>query len=165
MTAQMHDSILLNDQKFSIVGVNGDDLFKPLDFNLQPRMSITSCWRGYVCEYKIESNKLILNTLQVNLERRGPTIKHVEPLFRGTTFNNVYNHLHLPMDFSGDILAGEKFIRELYEHMGFHTAWKFETVQQLTISHGTVLEIKDVSREMAEIREHRMRLPKQDLEK
>jgi hypothetical protein len=136
MTAQIHDSILLDDRKFSIVGLHGEDLFKPVEFRLQPRMSITSCWRGFVCEYKIESNKLFLNTLQVNLHEQDPLINRVEPTFSKSTFDNVYNHLNLPMDFTGEILAGDHFIRELYVHMGFQPAWKFETVYQLTLSHG-----------------------------
>src|SRR5512138_550174 len=112
MTAQIHDSILLDDRKFSIVGVNGDELFKPADFNLQPHMSVTSCWRGFVCEYKIEANKLFLNTLQINLHEQGPRIHSVQPIFSKATFDNVYNHLNLPIDFTGELLAGDQFIRE-----------------------------------------------------
>ena len=36
MTAQMHDSILWNDQKFSIVGGYGSKLFHSSDFNVHP---------------------------------------------------------------------------------------------------------------------------------
>ncbi len=162
MTAQMHDSILLDDRKFSIVGLNGEDLFKPAEFNLQPRMSITSCWRGYVCEYKIESNKLFLNILQINLHEQGPLINKVEPIFSKATFDNVYNHLNLPIDFTGEIIAGDRFLRELYVHMGFQPAWKYETVHQLTISHGSVLAEKDISQEMRQVREAMTRASKQD---
>lgn len=48
MTAQIPDSILLQDKKFSIVGMNGNELFNSVDFDLYPFRSITSWWRGYV---------------------------------------------------------------------------------------------------------------------
>lgn len=153
MAAQIHDSILLQDQKFSIVGVNGNGLFGLADYNLHPLPSITSCWRGYVCGYKTVANRFILHTLQINLEQQGPLINGVEPFFARATFNNTYNDLNMPMDFSGEILAGDKFIRELYVHMGFHPAWKYETVYELVISHGDVLDIKDVSKQMAQLRQ------------
>jgi hypothetical protein len=160
MTAQMHDSILLEDQKFSIVGVNGTDLFQPAAFQMNPYMTVTSCWRGFVCEYKIESNKLFLNTLQINVDGQAPRINGANPLVSKGMLNNVYNHLNLPMDFTGEILAGDQFIRELYMHMGFQPAWKFEIVHQLMISHGTVLDTKDISPEMRRVREGMSRPPK-----
>lgn len=162
MTAQIHDSILLDDRKFSIVGLNGEELFKPADFHLQPRMSITSCWRGFVCEYKVEADKLLLNTVQVNLHAQGPLINKIAPTFSKATFDNVYNHLSLPINFTGEILAGDQFIRELYVHMGFQPAWKFETVHQLTISQGSVLDRKDISQEMQQVREAMTRSSKED---
>jgi hypothetical protein len=164
MTAQMHDSILWNDQKFSIVGVHGDDLFHPKDFNLHPFSTVTSCWRGYVCEYKIIDNQLVLNTLKANHEGRGPAIHGMEPLFSKGMFNNVYNRLNLAMDFTGEILAGEKFIRELYVHMGFHPAWKYETVYELSLSQGQVLDTRDISEPMARLREKMTRTPPHPLE-
>jgi hypothetical protein len=44
--------------------------------------------------------------------------------------------------------------------MGFQPAWKFETVHQLTISHGNVLDHKDVSQEMKQVREAMTRTTK-----
>jgi hypothetical protein len=164
MTAQMHDSILLNDQKFSIVGVNGRELFNPVGFGLRPFSTATSCWRGYMCEYKTDFDQLLLNTLQVNHEQQGPAIQGVAPSFGKGMFNNVYNHLSLPIDFSGEILAGEKFIRELYVHMGFQPAWKYETVYELVVSHGVILETKDVSKPMAGLRQQMTRRPPDSLE-
>ena len=164
MTAQMHDSILLNEQKFSIVGVNGNELFNPLDFNLHPFSTVTSCWRGYMCEYKTEFDQILLNTLQVNHEQQGPVINGVTPSFGKGMFNNVYNHLDLLIDFSGKILAGEKFIHELYVHMGFQPAWKYEIVYELVVSHGMVLEAQDVGKQMAELRRQMTRQPSHSLE-
>jgi len=159
MTAQIPDSILLLDKKFSIVGIHGNKLFNPADFDLHPFPSITSCWRGYVCTYKTLYNKLLLHKLEANLHQQGPAIHAVGPIFSKAMFNNTYNDLDMPVDFTGEILAADQFIRELYVHMGFHPAWKYETVYELVISHGTILDTKDVSEQMAQLREQMTRQP------
>lgn len=162
MTAQIPDSFLLDEKKLSIVGVHGGGLFSPLDHGLQPLPRITSCWRGYVCTYTTLSNKLILDRLQVNLGSEGPPIREVHPVFGDAgLFDTVYDHLNLHIDFTGGILLADGFIRELYVHMGFHPAWKYETVFELAVSQGYILETRDVSRSMAELREKMIRQPLQ----
>ena len=81
MTAQINDSFLFQDQKFSIAGVNGGSLFHPAAYGMQPLPRITSCWRGYVCTYQTQYNKLFLDTLQINLGQDGPLINNTRPEF------------------------------------------------------------------------------------
>lgn len=160
MTAQMNDSFLLEDKNFSVVGVNGSGLFNPLSYNMQPLPRITSCWRGYVCTYKTLDNGLVLDTLLVNLDQEGPLVNDVHPVFTNKgSFNNTYNDLHLHMDFTGGILMARGFIQQLYIHMGFHPAWKYETIFELIFSQGHVLDTRDVSTEMAELRDKMTRQP------
>lgn len=162
MTAQMTDTCLFQDQKFSIVGVNGNGLFDPANYDIQPRPRITSCWRGYVCTYKTLYNKFLLDQLQLNLDEEGPVINNVQPVFaRENTFENTYQDLSLPIDFTGSMLIAQGFIQELYVHMGFHPAWKYKMVFELTISHGYVLDTKDMSEKMAKVREEMIRKPLQ----
>ena len=80
MTAQIPDSLLLQDRKLSIVGVNGRGLFDPAGRGLQPVPRLTSCWRGYVCTYKTLYNKFLLDKLELNLGGEGPVIDEVKPL-------------------------------------------------------------------------------------
>lgn len=160
MTAQIPDILLLQDQTFSLVGVNGSGLFDPLQYNMQPLPRITSCWRGFVCTYKTLSNKFLLDALQVNLQHEGPAIDAIKPVFsRQGTFDNTYSFLDLPVDFTGGILAAREFRQGLYVHMGFHPAWKYKYVFELVISHGYVLETRDVSERMQEIRHAMIKSP------
>ena len=160
MTAQIPDSLLLQDLKLSIVGVNGEGLFDPLAHDLLPVPRITSCWRGYVCTYKTLANKFLLDSLQINLKGEGTALNGVGPVFSGeNTFDNTYQHLNLSMDFSGGILAAGDFIRQLYVHMGFHPAWKYRTVFELVISHGAVLETRNVSEQMEQVRNQMAKSP------
>ena len=160
MTAQMPDSFLLQDKKYSIAGVNGVGLYVPQEHNLEPLPRITSCWRGYVCTYKSPEDKLVLDTLQVNLGRAGPPIEGVEPVFSNSClFDNTYKEMDLPVNFTGGLLVADGFVHDLYVHMGFHPAWKYETVFELVVSQGRVLETSDVSREMSELRTKLKRQP------
>jgi hypothetical protein len=160
MTAQIPDSFLFQDKKFSIVGVNGAGLFDPYVHKLTPLPRITSCWRGYVCTYKTLYNKLLLDILQVNLGDEGPTVNGNRPTFDPKNiFDNTYNDLNLHMDFTGGMLIANAFLQHLYVHMGFHPAWKYETVFELVISQGYVLESRDVSQQMAELRDRMVRQP------
>ena len=162
MTAQIPDSFLLRDNKYSIVGMNGTGLFHPVEYDLQPLPRITSCWRGFVTMYKILSNKLFLDTLQINLDHEGPVINNVRPVFSTQgMFNNLYNNLKLSVNFTGGLLIAAGFIQKLYVHMGFHPAWKYETVYELSFSEGDVLKTQDVSKEMAELRAKMTRKPLQ----
>jgi hypothetical protein len=162
MTAQMNDAFLLQDKRFSIVGVNGSGLFDPLIYNMQPLPRITSCWRGYVCTYKTLDNRLLLDSLLVNLDQEGPAINDIRPAFSNQgTFNNTYNGIKLQMDFTGGILVAYGFIQQLYVHMGFHPAWKYETVFELILSQGNVLDTRNVSSEMAQLRDKMTRQPLQ----
>jgi hypothetical protein len=160
MTAQISDTFLFQDKNFSIVGVNGQELFSPAVYNMQPLPRITSCWRGYICTYKTLYNKLLLDSLQTNLDHEGPPINNVHPVFlHKSTFDNAYKDLNLSVDFTGGILIAHAFISQLYVHMGFHPAWKYEIVFELILSQGYVLDTRDVSQKMAELREKMTRKP------
>jgi hypothetical protein len=129
---------------------------------MQPLPRITSCWRGYVCTYKALYNRLLLDMLQINLDREGPVINNVRPEFPAKdTFNNIYHELGLHIDYSGGMLVADGFIQELYVHMGFHPAWKYETAFELVFSQGTLLEKKDVSQQMMELRKKMIQKPLQ----
>jgi hypothetical protein len=160
VTAQIPDTFLLQDHRLSLVGVNGQGLFDPRDHDLQPVPRITSCWRGYVCTYKTVHNKFLLDSLQVNLQREGPAINEIQPVFSiKNTFDNTYSNLNLSVDFSGGILAAGDFIQQLYVHMGFHPAWKYQTVFELVISQGCVIETRNVSKQMERIRDAMINSP------
>jgi hypothetical protein len=162
MTAQMTDSCLMEDQHFSIVGLNGSELFDPHVHEMNPLPRITSCWRGYVCTYKTLHNKLLLSELKINLGQPGPVLNDVSPVFEPkSTFDNIYGELNLSMGFTGGILIAYGFLRELYVHMGFHPAWKYETVFELNFSQGNMIERRDISQQMAELRHKMTRQPLQ----
>ena len=168
MTAQFHDTILMNEKEFSIVGVNGDGLFTPQSIGITPVGIMSDCWRGYLCQYKVNDNALILDELKLSfgiyegsgkerkfIHQTSPAINGVSPntpTGQFPAFSNVYERLNLRIQFTGGVLAGDGFIQEFYVHMGFHPAWKYQNVFELLFDNGKVQEIRDVSEKIEQVR-------------
>ena len=56
-----------------------------------------------------------------------------------------YRDLGLPVQFSGEILAADGLIMELYLHGGFHPAWKYGKNLELQFDKGFLTSTRDVS--------------------
>ena len=67
-------------------------------------------------------------------------------------FSAIYEGLGLGVPFTGEMLLGSGFIRELYVHMGFHPAWKHREVKRPTFEQGRMIEERGVSTQVAQIR-------------
>lgn len=164
MTAQIHDRFRYQGTVYSMVGMQGLELFSPVAFGLHPARASTACWRGYQAVFAIADAQLVLATLHVSLvafdegRRRleGPVIHGVEPTGPSRDhhdmFNNYYEDLNLPLDYTGSLLIADGFIQALYVHRGFQSAWKFETVLELVFDAGRFIEAIDRSERMAALR-------------
>jgi hypothetical protein len=161
MTAQISDVIRIGDEVFHLVGIDGGPLYDPKQDGITTRFRVTSCWRGFQCEYAVQSERLLLEKLNLNSERMPPDLFGVVPQRQSGDrhFDFVYHFNEALIPFSGGILAAKDFIRELYVHLGFHPAWKFERVQELIFDKGYLVESHDRSRAVAEIRARRSQQP------
>ena len=65
------------------------------------------------------------------------------------------------IQFTGAILIADDFIEELYVHMGFHPAWKFRKVVELIFETGKVMDIRDISKQIEQIRSELVKQPLQ----
>jgi hypothetical protein len=54
--------------------------------------------------------------------------------------------------FSGGLLLGNDFVKELYVHMGFHPTWKFREVHELIFKEGLLERATDLSKPAADFR-------------
>jgi hypothetical protein len=164
VTAQISDRILYRDRDFALAGVQGTGLFVPQEHGLTPQGTSTACWRGFVCTYRVANGVLTLEALHMGMpteevqavqEGRGPPLfgqlpRYVEESYDGPV---VYSGLRGPVPFSGGLLLAHGFIRELYVHMGFHPAWKYQEVHELIFESGRLVEERDCSEAMARVRE------------
>lgn len=163
MTAQISDIVVWQGEEYGLCGANGEGLFDPTSVGLNPVGMCTACWRGYVCHYRVADERLLLGTLAVSHGDAesgemvpGPAVHGIEPV-EGEGwmdfFNCVYEGLDLPVAYTGGLLLGSGFIEELYVHMGFHPAWKFEKATELIFADGRIEEARDLTARMAEVRE------------
>jgi len=73
--------------------------------------------------------------------------------FYGSMFSHAYRNCPEPVSFTGGILLARGFIEELYEHMGFHPAWKYREVHELVFNDGVLIEAHDRSEPVARVRD------------
>jgi hypothetical protein len=164
MTAQASDQVAYEGHEYALCAYSNGEPFDPKAYGYKPMMASTACWRGYVSGYAMKSDRLLLDRLHINhgdgahsasLLKTPPPLNGVaarqsEHAFIGRwLFENV--GLHLP--YSGGLILARNFIQELYVHMGFHPAWKYEVVHELVFEQGALIEQRDVSVQMAEIRQ------------
>lgn len=156
MTAQFDDLFRYQNKEFAVAGISESELFQPADFGLHPIPASTACWRGYVAVFTVFEGRLVLDTLSVNLkEGQAPTINGAMPEIPTDgfkLFNNVYRNLNYRLHYTGGLLLGHNFIRQLYVHMGFHPAWKYKTVVELFFENGRLIAEFDRSERAVEIR-------------
>lgn len=156
MTAQWHDEFEFQGKKYSLVGVNGQGLFNPAQYDMVPMSTCSACWRGFLCKYAVVDNKLVLDSLQISLEEssvKDPKINNKLPSdSKDSIFNFHYKGLNLQLDFTGGILIGDGFIEDLYVHMGYHPAWKYKNVIEFYFNNGEMFSYNDVSKKLKQIR-------------
>jgi hypothetical protein len=150
-----------------VAGISEGELFEPSLLNLNPAGTCSACWRGYQAVFAVLESRLVLDTLHVNLINRvegkpgyarveGPVINGIvpDPPTKGLDFfNNHYVGLKYHLEYSGGLLLADGFIESLYVHMGFHPAWKYETVIEMVFDAGLLKHAFDRSERMAEIRQ------------
>jgi hypothetical protein len=163
MTAQINDTFRYEGDEYSLAGIDQGSLFDPSIVGLKPTMASTACYRGYRAVYALSDSHVVLDALDVRLVGNresskggeGPAINGVRPKGRQTRhdmFNNHYQGLAYRLDYTGGLLIAKGFIRELYVHMGFHPAWKYEDVVELVFDRGLLTDEYNRSEEMTEVR-------------
>jgi hypothetical protein len=166
MTAQAMDLVRWRDRTWSLVGIDGTGLFDPRDLGIEPRMLHTAAWRGYICTYGVADDALRLERLEIGFDQatqeravagNPPLIGRASAQQQGSGSAWLYDGADLPVAFSGGLRIGHGFIRELYVHMGFAPAWKFEEVHELRFEAGRLVSSRDESAEMRRRREEAMK--------
>jgi hypothetical protein len=162
MTAQASDTMQWSGARWSLVG--GGPLFDPAAHGLEPFMLHTGNWRGYQCRYAVHDGQLVLDHLEIGLNGsqlaearagRGPVVAGALPVGRADRPNGIaftYPDLGLPIPYTGKLLIADGFVQDLYVHMGYQSAWKFERVTELHFADGALQRADDVSELYARIR-------------
>ena len=163
MTAQIQDSFHYLGEEHALTAFSDGEPFSPTNAGYRPVMASTACWRGYVCGYEVMDGLLRLRELWVNHQPgEAPVSRRQQPpdlngvtavlekksLLGGWRFCDV----GLPLAYTGGLVIGRDFIRELHVHMGFHPSWKYQHVFELVFEEGRLVDARDVSPEMTRLR-------------
>lgn len=157
MTAQINDMVFYRKINFVIAGISGTGLFEPQAHGIEPDVLSTACWRGYYVQYAIEDGLLLLTRVTLGLSTpdtraadtgKGPVLFGACPRYDEQDYGWVYDGLRQPVEFSGGLLLGTRFVQELYIHMGFHPAWKYRDVREVLFEHGRLTSDFDRSADM-----------------
>lgn len=165
-----------------LAATSGSGLFDPVQHGIMPdpfwNGLCSRGWNGYCCTYEVEGRAILLTKVHINLgwEDRAAVARGEGPLLFGklprrctkygggtslhtgevaTSWKSSYfkvDGIREPILFTGGVLVGEDFIRDMYTHMVFHPAWKFRTVHELLFDSGRLIEEYDRSTQMAEFR-------------
>jgi hypothetical protein len=155
MTAQFSDSVVYRGKDYALAGKSGKGLFDPGEHGMKPVGRCSACWRGFLCSYRVDGKRLVLDQLAVCLDGPAPALFGVEPKVGGDgfpLFDVTYEGLNDTAPYTGGLLLGRGFIKGLYVHMGFHPAWKYREVHELLFENGQLIREGDRSKEIAEFR-------------
>jgi hypothetical protein len=139
MTAQITDRVVYRGKPHSIAGINGSGLFDPSEHGLRPVMISTACWRGFHCTYEVAEGSLLLTQVNIGLREEdralaergeGPKLfgrvprcytihghstnvrtGEVKTSWESSDFR--YDGLRQVVPFTGGLLLGDDFIREM----------------------------------------------------
>lgn len=149
MTAQIRDSFRLKGTKYSIIALSKPIKFNPTDYGITPESRSTACWKGYWCDYDISEDGIMLTNLYINSkDAYYPNIHGIKvsqnegdtkKAFLKYMGHHLYENLNIPMNYSGKIVIGDKFIRDYYIHMGYQKAWAYKVVLELIFMDGKLI--------------------------
>jgi hypothetical protein len=179
-TPSWYNKFILDDNKYTIVGVQGIGFIEPKIFGLTPIASVST--DSWWCTFCLRNNSLILDEMVAfhgYIEdgkiffQIGPEINGVKPFINkfdnsrfafippqnspnhpNGYFSNIYQGLNLEVSFSGGILIGDKFIYGLYSGMLYSRILEYKKVIELILKQGKVIEIRDVSPQVQELRDN-----------
>lgn len=163
MTTQILDTVFHRSEVHNLVTTAGDGLFDPAAHQLPVVMASTACYRGYVCAYAVTENQLRLDKLEAKIGRYTDDESFVAveaPALRGRPgtpageppFNTVYEHLAMPIAFTGKLLIGAVPVDAVIARLGYAPAWVYQRVRVLRLAGGTLAADDDLSEAMAAMR-------------
>lgn len=147
MTAQMGDEFMIQDRSYTMAAASNPIPFTPKEYGIIADACCTDCWRGFWCIYDFFDDELVLRDLYVNSKDRNyPEINGVSVLKESELYEYaLYQNLQLRIPYTGNILVGNDFIWAHYVHMGLQRPWAYQSLFELVIEEGILLDVIDHS--------------------
>ena len=157
MTAQSHDSLLLDGTSYAIVAIEKPWPFHPSMHGLSPNPFSSSCCRGYTSEYAVHGDCLVLDLLAISISAsKPPTLRGIRPRHvRQSAVDSQweYRNLGLRVRYTGGLMIASGFLPKHYVHMGFQSPHCFNTVKEIRFSDGLMCDQRDHSARAEQVRQ------------
>lgn len=162
MTVQVSDQLIFEEKKYDICRVEGTELFNPKEIGLKPIVMNTACVKGYICIYTVEKKYLQLLELGVYEEYavrlkvkygKGKEILGQKPKLHEFWECPYYENLDHKVEFTGQLLIGKDFIRDLPIVRSLKKPHRYKKVYELFFDSGDFFNIVDCSEKFADLRE------------
>ena len=156
MSGQIDDTIKFNNFELSIIKTSERLNLDFPKYGIIPEEISSDCHRGFWCICNITDDDLFLEDLYIHSkDNYYPEIEGIAPLSENEySFGDyrLYKGLHLKLNYTGMILAGDGFLREYYIHTWFQWPWAYTKLTELVFSDGHLIETIDQSRIATDIR-------------
>lgn len=157
MTVQAGHLFSYEKSNYSIAKTTNSILFDPKDYGIIPFPRCTACHRGYWCGFSIADRKFILDDLFINTEDNVyPTISGVHAVTENNRAlymgHHIYRGLHIPLDYTGRILAGNNAIPTYYIEGLFDNPWCYKNLKEFVFDKGILVDVIEQSETAKDIR-------------
>lgn len=162
MTTQATDSIIFNNNKYSILKTSGKLPHEPIDFGLKLKALTSANWRGHTRTYLVKNKELFFEELTAN-ERTGASIpiNGILPTDNKGVFH--YQNLNMHAKYSGSILIAHSLAKGYPIHEMNYDPFMFETVFELEFNEGKLINSADLSSKFETTRQLYQKLQTFDL--
>jgi hypothetical protein len=110
MTAQISDTVLYQNNEYSLIGRDGGDLVTPEYFGMEAEMISTACYRGFYATYALIDTGIVIRdfTLRAVANNYLP-IQGIEPIVEDG--KGTYHLLDAPISYTGRIRIARRLLR------------------------------------------------------
>ena len=165
MTAQIDDHIIIGGKDYRITKTSHGLIFNPKKaFGIEGTMRHTGCWRGYQAIYTIMDNRLVVQTLKINLSGDiidGEYVKEKSPVIEGVTsvpsphgfygFSDIYKGIDYPIFYSGGVIGLDDYFDFDVRFYPFPLS-DYRVIVELIFEDGKLVHLYDHTDVVAEFR-------------
>lgn len=154
MTAQISNDIKYNGEVYQIL-YESEYLFEPEKFGFNDTYwNCTACYAGYMIDYKVENDKLIIERFAINdhttnppqflgvIPAKGKSYNEADSLFE--SFDYIYNNVNQKLEYTGKIVIA-RIMATNYVYNGYQPFYNYEDVKELQFENGNVVKVYDLS--------------------
>lgn len=168
MTYQWKEIVVYKESTFSLYRSTDAIPFSVEDYGIEPCMTITGCWKGFIRKFIVADGMLLIKELDVNdrslhYNDESERIDYIPKLINGVRpkiniakesfFDFTYKEINYPIEYTGTIIIADDYqerYRKMYGAAG--DLWEYNIVHELTFKNGYLIKEVDLSPKMKIIR-------------